>query len=110
MRSSKISAEPGPGGAPRLSAYLDTNVLIRMMERTDARADEAARLLALAEGGKLTLATSELTLSELLNQGKSHLEAPWLGLSGFIVIAAMLSLLIFVGEAVRDAFDPRRGV
>ena len=66
MRSSKISAEPGPGGAPRLSAYLDTNVLIRMMERTDARADEAARLLALAEGGKLTLATSELTLSELL--------------------------------------------
>ena len=50
------------------------------------------------------------SLGELLNQGKSHLEAPWLGLSGFIVIAAMLSLLIFVGEAVRDAFDPRKGV
>jgi microcin C transport system permease protein len=41
-------------------------------------------------------------------QGKSNLQAPWLGLTGFIVIAAMLSLLIFIGEAVRDAFDPRK--
>jgi microcin C transport system permease protein len=45
-----------------------------------------------------------------LNQGKSNLQAPWLGLSGFIVIASTLSLLIFIGEAVRDAFDPRKGV
>ena len=50
------------------------------------------------------------SLGELLNQGKSNLQAPWLGLSGFIVIAVMLSLLIFIGEAVRDAFDPRKGV
>jgi microcin C transport system permease protein len=50
------------------------------------------------------------SLGELLNQGKSNLQAPWLGLSGFIVIASMLSLLIFIGEAVRDAFDPRKGV
>jgi microcin C transport system permease protein len=50
------------------------------------------------------------SLGELLNQGKSNLQAPWLGLSGFIVIALMLSLLIFIGEAVRDAFDPRKGV
>jgi microcin C transport system permease protein len=50
------------------------------------------------------------SLGELLNQGKSNLQAPWLGLSGFIVIATMLSLLIFIGEAVRDAFDPRKGV
>ena len=48
------------------------------------------------------------SLGELLNQGKSNLSAPWLGLSGFVVIALMLSLLIFVGEAVRDAFDPRK--
>ena len=48
------------------------------------------------------------SLGELLQQGKSNLQAPWLGLSGFIVIAAMLSLLIFIGEAVRDAFDPRK--
>ena len=48
------------------------------------------------------------SLGELLLQGKSNLNAPWLGLTGFCVIAVMLSLLIFIGEAVRDAFDPRK--
>jgi microcin C transport system permease protein len=48
------------------------------------------------------------SLGELLAQGKNNLQAPWLGISGFIVIALMLSLLVFVGEAVRDAFDPRK--
>ncbi|MGB5093561.1 MAG: ABC transporter permease [Parvibaculum sp.] len=48
------------------------------------------------------------SLGELLSQGKANLEAPWLGLTGFFAIAVMLSLLIFVGEAVRDAFDPRK--
>ena len=48
------------------------------------------------------------SLGELLLQGKSNLQAPWLGLTGFFVIAIMLSLLIFIGEAVRDAFDPRK--
>ena len=48
------------------------------------------------------------SLGELLAQGKANLQAPWLGLTGFFVIGLMLSLLIFVGEAVRDAFDPRK--
>jgi ABC-type microcin C transport system permease subunit YejE/ABC-type dipeptide/oligopeptide/nickel transport system ATPase component len=48
------------------------------------------------------------SLGELLAQGKANLQAPWLGLTGFCVIAAMLSLLIFIGEAVRDALDPRK--
>lgn len=48
------------------------------------------------------------SLGELLAQGKNNLQAPWLGFTGFIVIATMLSLLVFVGEAVRDAFDPRK--
>ncbi|GGC79816.1 ABC transporter permease [Chelatococcus reniformis] len=48
------------------------------------------------------------SLGEMLAQGKANLQAPWLGLAGFFVIALMLSLLIFVGEAVRDAFDPRK--
>ena len=50
------------------------------------------------------------SLGELLLQGKSNLQAPWLGLTGFVVIAAMLSLLVFIGEAVRDAFDPRKAI
>jgi microcin C transport system permease protein len=48
------------------------------------------------------------SLGELLLQGKRHLEAPWLGLTGFFSVAIMLSLLIFIGEAVRDALDPRK--
>lgn len=48
------------------------------------------------------------SLGELLAQGKNNLQAPWLALTGFTVIAVLLSLLIFVGEAVRDAFDPRK--
>ena len=48
------------------------------------------------------------SLGELLAQGKDNIHAPWLGLTGFLVISIMLSLLIFVGEAVRDAFDPRK--
>ena len=50
------------------------------------------------------------SLGELLAQGKANLQAPWLGLTGFFVIALMLSLLIFFGEAVRDAFDPRKAL
>jgi microcin C transport system permease protein len=48
------------------------------------------------------------SLGELLQQGKNNLQAPWLGLAAFTVLAVMLSLLIFIGEAVRDAFDPRK--
>jgi microcin C transport system permease protein len=48
------------------------------------------------------------SLGELLSQGKANVQAPWLGLTGFFSVAIMLSLLIFIGEAVRDAFDPRK--
>jgi microcin C transport system permease protein len=48
------------------------------------------------------------SLGELLSQGKANVQAPWLGLAGFFTVALMLSLLIFIGEAVRDAFDPRK--
>ena len=48
------------------------------------------------------------SLGELLNQGKNNLQAPWLGLSAFGILGLLLTLLIFVGEAVRDAFDPRK--
>jgi microcin C transport system permease protein len=48
------------------------------------------------------------SLGEMLTQAKSNLQAPWLGFTAFFSVAIMLSLLIFVGEAVRDAFDPRK--
>ncbi|UPT38715.1 ABC transporter permease [Pseudomonas amygdali] len=48
------------------------------------------------------------SLGELVAQGKSNLQAPWLGISAFAVLAIMLSLLVFIGESARDAFDPRK--
>ena len=48
------------------------------------------------------------SLGELVSQGKNNLQAPWLGFTAFFVLGGVLTLLIFVGEAVRDAFDPRR--
>jgi microcin C transport system permease protein len=48
------------------------------------------------------------SLGELLLQGKNNLTAPWLSFTGFVVLALMMSLLVFIGEAVRDAFDPRK--
>lgn len=48
------------------------------------------------------------SLGELLAQGKNNIHAPWLGITAFLSLAIMLSLLTFVGEAVRDAFDPRK--
>lgn len=48
------------------------------------------------------------SLGELLLQGKNNLNAPWLALSAFFTLAIVLSLLIYIGEATRDAFDPRK--
>jgi len=48
------------------------------------------------------------SLGELVAQGKANLQAPWLGISAFMVLAIMLTLLVFIGEAARDAFDPRK--
>ncbi|WP_428773365.1 ABC transporter permease [Vibrio sp.] len=48
------------------------------------------------------------SLGELLAQGKANLQAPWLGISAFAILSVMLTLLVFIGEAVRDAFDPHQ--
>ena len=48
------------------------------------------------------------SLGELLAEGKNHLEAPWLAMAGFVSTGLILSLLVFIGEGVRDAFDPRK--
>ncbi|MGQ7845434.1 ABC transporter permease [Granulosicoccus sp. 3-233] len=56
----------------------------------------------------LGLPPGSASLGEMLKQGRDNLHAPWLGLTAFIVLAVMLSLLVFIGEAVRDALDPRK--
>ena len=63
----------------------------------------------LGHGGGFGLPPGSPSLGEMLNQGKSNLQAPWLGITAFITLAVMLTLLIFIFEGVRDAFDPRKG-
>ena len=48
------------------------------------------------------------SLGELVGQGKTNMQAPWLGITAFITLAVMLSLFTFIGEAIRDALDPRK--
>ena len=48
------------------------------------------------------------SLGEMVNQGRNNLHAPWLGLTSFFTLGLMLGLLVFVGEAIRDALDPRK--
>src|SRR4029078_8167715 len=48
------------------------------------------------------------SLGELLDQGKRNLQAPWLGITGFLVTSILLSLLVFMGEWLRDPLDPRK--
>ena len=55
----------------------------------------------------LTMLLAAVMLGELIGQGKSNLQAPWLGLTAFFALALILSLLVFIGEACRDAYDPR---
>ena len=50
------------------------------------------------------------SLGELLAQGKANLQAPWLGFTGFFVVSIMLTLLVFIGEGVRDALDPQKDI
>jgi microcin C transport system permease protein len=50
------------------------------------------------------------SLGEMLKQGKENIQAPWLGFTAFLSIAIMLSLMIFIGEAIRDAYDPRKQI
>jgi len=50
------------------------------------------------------------SLGELLAQGRSNMQAPWLGITGFLSIAATLVLIVFISEAIRDAFIPANGI
>jgi microcin C transport system permease protein len=58
----------------------------------------------------LGLPPGSASLGELVGQGKANLQAPWLGVTAFLALAILLTLLVFIGEAVRDAFDPRKSV
>ena len=79
-----------------------------LSQRKLSRLDSGSRSVPLIQKNDDVLPSISQALGELLNQGKDNLHAPWLAFTGFFTIAIMLSLLVFIGEAVRDAFDPRK--
>lgn len=88
--------------------HLLPNAMVATLTFLPFKLSGSVALLTALDFLGLGLPPGSPSLGELLLQGKKYLEAPWLGLSGFILIATMLSLLIFIGEAVRDALDPKK--
>jgi microcin C transport system permease protein len=95
----------------------DTKIMFRHL-LPNAMVATITMLPFLVTGGISTLAaldllgfglqTTNASLGELALQGRNNIQAPWLGMTAFVTFAVMLSLLVFVFEAVRDAFDPRK--
>lgn len=88
--------------------HLLPNAMVATLTFLPFKLSGSVALLTALDFLGLGLPPGSPSLGELLLQGKKYLDAPWLGLSGFILIAALLSLLIFIGEAVRDALDPKK--
>ncbi len=96
-------------GNPRImSRHLLPNAMVATLTFLPFVTSSAVTTLTALDFLGFGLPPGSPSLGELLKQGKDNLQAPWLGFTGFFVIALMLSLLVFIGEAVRDAFDPRK--
>jgi microcin C transport system permease protein len=88
--------------------HLLPNAMVATLTFLPFKLSGSVALLTALDFLGLGLPPGSPSLGELLLQGKKYLDAPWLGLSGFILIATLLSLLIFIGEGVRDALDPKK--
>lgn len=84
------------------------NALVSVFTFVPFLVTAAITLLASLDFLGFGLPAGSASLGELLQQGKNNPQSPWLGLTGFFVLALLLSLLIFIGEGVRDAFNPRK--
>jgi microcin C transport system permease protein len=98
----------GLSNAQIMFKHILPNALVATVTYAPFRLDAAIAALTALDYLGFGLPPGSASLGELLQQGKQNLQAPWLGLTAFFVIAIMLSLLVFVGEAVRDALDPRK--
>jgi microcin C transport system permease protein len=88
--------------------YLLPNATVATLTRLPFVLNHAITTLTALDFLGLGLPPGSPSLGELVTQGKNNLQAPWLGFTAFFTLAIMLSLLVFISEAVRDAFDPRK--
>jgi len=84
------------------------NAMVAAMTFIPFNLNTAIVLLAILDFLNFGLPSGYPSLGELLLQARNNLHTPWLAISGFMAMAVLLPLLIFIGEAVRDAFDPRK--
>ena len=98
----------GVGNATIMRRHILPNAMVATITFLPFITSGSITLLTALDFLGFGLPPGSASLGELLNQGKANLHAPWLGITAFLVISVMLTLLVFVGEAVRDAFDPRK--
>jgi microcin C transport system permease protein len=105
-----IQAARALGVSDRVIMYrhLLPNALVATMTFLPFIVSESVMTLTALDFLGFGLPPGSASLGEMLSQAKGNIQAPWLGFTGFFSVAIMLSLLIFIGEAVRDAFDPRK--
>jgi len=98
----------GVGNATIMRRHVLPNAMVATLTLLPFVLSGSIAILTALDFLGLGLPAGSPSLGDLLAQGKANLQAPWLGVTGFLVLAIMLSLLIFIGEAVREAFDPRK--
>ncbi len=90
-----------------MARHIFPNALVAVLSFLPFTLSGSVTLLASLDFLGFGLPPGSPSLGELVAQGKNNLQAPWLGITAFVVLGGLLTLLIFIGEAVRDAFDPR---
>ena len=98
----------GVGNAAIMARHILPNALVATLTFLPFILSGSVTVLASLDFLGFGLPPGSPSLGELVNQGKNNLQAPWLGITAFVVLGGILVLLIFIGEAVRDAFDPRK--
>ena len=98
----------GVSNAAVMRRHILPNALVATMSFLPFTLSGSVTVLASLDFLGFGLPPGSPSLGELVNQGKNNLQAPWLGITAFVVLGGILVLLIFIGEAVRDAFDPRK--
>ena len=98
----------GVSDAVIMYRHLLPNALVATMTFLPFIVSESVMTLTALDFLGFGLPPGSASLGEMLSQAKGNIQAPWLGFTAFFSVAIMLSLLIFIGEAVRDAFDPRK--
>jgi microcin C transport system permease protein len=100
----------GVGNAVIMRRHLLPNAMVSTLTFLPFQVSGAVTLLSSLDFLGFGLPPGSPSLGDLLHQGQTNLQAPWLGLTGFAVLGGLLILLVFIGEGVRDAFDPRKSL